>query len=227
MEKRTALDARLRAAASLVRQGAFFADIGTDHAYLPLFLVENGRVARALAADINEGPVAAARAHIAQRGLSDKIEVRRADGLVGMESLGLTDIAICGMGGELIRDIINAAPFVKDPAIRLILQPMSRAEVLRRYLAAEGFAVREECRTRDGDKIYTCMAAEYTGTPYTLSLLEATLGLLDRSDPLLLADAERKRTAARRRMAGKAQGRENTDAEQALLSALSALLEEL
>ncbi len=227
MEKRTVLDARLRAAASLVRQGAFFADIGTDHAYLPLFLVENGRVDRALAADINEGPVAAARTHIAKMGLSDKIEVRRADGLFGMESLELTDIAICGMGGELIRDILAAAPFVKNPAIRLILQPMSRAEVLRRYLAAEGFAVREEHRTRDGDKIYTCMAAEYTGTPYALSLLEATLGLLDKSDPLLLADAEKKRTAARRRMAGKAKGCENTDAERALIEALSALLEDI
>lgn len=227
MEKRTALDQRLAAVASLVRQGAFFADIGTDHAYLPLFLVKTGKVSRAVASDINEGPAESARAHIAAAGLSDKIEVRVTDGLTGLSDAGLSDIAICGMGGELIRDILSAAPFVKDGKIRLILQPMSRIDVLRRYLAKEGFEITEERRTKEGDKLYVCMAVTYSGVSHSLSLAEALLGKADKADPLFRLDAKRHLDRAKKRKAGKEKGKGDTDDEDREIAALTALLEEL
>ena len=172
----------MRAAAELVRQGAVFADIGTDHALLPVFLCKTGRISRAVAADINEGPLAAAKKQVREAGLTDKIRLHLADGLSGLENEGLTDIAICGMGGELIVSILENAPFVKNPGIRLILQPMTHAADLRRYLAENGFEVVAERTAEAAGKCYFCLAAEYTGVPYDITRLEATLGSLSHRD---------------------------------------------
>ena len=175
---RTVLDKRLRTAADLVRQGAYFADIGTDHAYLPVFLLEEGRISEAYASDVAEGPVASAKTHIAASSVKDRVTLRLADGLDGLFTVfpKVTDIAICGMGGELISHLIEKAPLVRNSAIQLILQPMTRAEVLRRYLAENGFAVKEERLSRESGRIYTCMSVYYTGKRYTLSPLSALLG---------------------------------------------------
>ena len=154
------------------------ADIGTDHAFLPVFLFHTGKITRAYAADINEGPLRSARCYIAESGYSDHITTVLTDGLTGLEDCGITDVAVCGMGGELITDILSAAPFVKEKSIRLILQPMTRASHLRRYLAREGFSVVDERVVRAQGKLYFCLAAEYTGTPYTLTRVEAELGRL-------------------------------------------------
>ncbi len=173
---RTTPDSRLRAAAAYVRQEAYFADIGTDHAYLPVFLLEEGRITRAVAADIGEGPLRNAAATVREAGLIEQVELIRTDGLNGLGDRGITDIAICGMGGELIASILDAAPFVRDPHIRLILQPMSRGGHLRRYLAETGFTILSETLCRANDRLYACLCVEYSGTPYTLSPTEAELG---------------------------------------------------
>ena len=94
----SALDARLLSVASLVRRGARFADVGTDHAYLPLYLLEEGMISSAVAADIAEGPLATARANVMASGREGDVTLLLANGLSGMDGLGLTDIAICGMG---------------------------------------------------------------------------------------------------------------------------------
>ena len=169
-------DARLLTAAAFVRQGAVFADVGTDHAYLPIYLVATGRVSRAVAADIGEGPIALARANIAAAGLSDRIEAVMTDGLFGLSEKGITDITICGMGGELISRILQDAPFVKKEGIRLILQPMSRAATLRRYLAENGYAILAERPCRAAGRVYSCLCAEYDGIPRAISPAEAEVG---------------------------------------------------
>ena len=157
------LNARLCSAASLVRQGAVFADIGTDHAYLPIFLLTEGVIDRAYATDINQGPLSSARANVAEAELCDRVTFMLCDGAHALSGKGIDDYAICGMGGELIADIIDRAPHLRDGAVRLILQPMSRQEHLRRYLMSEGFAIRCESYSYDSGKYYVTLMAEYTG----------------------------------------------------------------
>lgn len=159
------LDSRLGSVADFVRQGAYVADIGSDHAYLPLWLVLSGRAARAIASDIVEGPVARAAANVSAYGAEDKVRVIRADGLSGVKGLPITDVVIAGMGGELIADIISSAEWVFDAKYRLILQPMTHSEILRRELLARGFLIIDETLTEsaDGKRIYTTLCAEYNG----------------------------------------------------------------
>ena len=173
---KSALNARLLTAAELTGQDATFADIGTDHAYLPLFLLDAGRIRYAYCCDINEGPLASARKNAEERGRLDKCEFILTDGAAGLEGRGITDYAICGMGGELIADISDRAPHLRDARVNLILQPMSRQEKLRSYLAASGFAVNCESYSLDAGKYYVCMRASYVGSPQPLSPLEAITG---------------------------------------------------
>ena len=228
---RTVLDKRLRTAADLVRQGAYFADIGTDHAYLPVFLLEEGRVSEAYASDVARGPVASARSHIAASSVADRVTLRLADGLDGLFTAfpKVTDIAICGMGGELISHLIEKAPLVRDPAIQLILQPMTRAEVLRRYLAENGFAVKEERLSREGGRIYTCMSVFYTGERYTLSPLSALLGetlLSGERTPLFYDYAEEKLASLETRIQGLTVGGYDAAEDEAFRDALRSILKE-
>ena len=200
-------------AAALVREGARFADVGTDHAYLPLYLLGEGRISLAVAADIAEGPLERARENLAAAGLS------------GMEGLGLTDIAICGMGGEMIASILAAAPFVRDPAVRLILQPMTRADVLRRYLAEEGFLVFSERYAAEDGRVYLCLGASYGGGARSLSSVEATLGEPEKRDrrdrAAYLAYLDIRERELRGRLIGKRAGGADTREEEILLAAIS------
>jgi tRNA (adenine22-N1)-methyltransferase len=161
-------------AAAYVRRGSAVADIGTDHAWLPIYLIERGIAPRAVAADINEGPLNRARINI-PKGMKDKIELRLTDGLRGIESTAPDDILICGMGGELIARIIKDAPFTKNKKIRLVLQPMTKAAYLREFLLFEGFSIIGETLSFD-DRIYQTLCAEYTGESSSYSPLELLLG---------------------------------------------------
>ena len=167
---------RLLSAAEFVRQGAYFADIGTDHAYLPLFLLEEGKITRAVCADINAGPLDSAKNNAEEYGLSDKIIFRLTNGAVGLSDMGITDYAICGMGGELIAEIIEASDHLKRTGVRLILQPMSKQSHLRRYLARRGFLTVGEKYSYDAGKYYLCLAAEYTGECREIGDFEAEFG---------------------------------------------------
>ncbi len=163
------------AAASFVRPGAVFADIGTDHAYLPVFLAERGIIKKAVAADINRGPIERAESNIRAAGLSCVIDTVQTDGLTGIEAFAPTDIAICGMGGELIARIVDCADFTKNENIRLILQPMTKAEVLREYLTQNGFKIVDETLAKE-DKVYQIICAEYRGETEKYTDAELYLG---------------------------------------------------
>lgn len=173
---RSEMTPRLLTAASFVREGAVVADVGTDHAYLPIYLVSAGTAVRAVASDINEGPLARAEANVRRFGLSDKIALRLTPGLEGIEVFAPTDILICGMGGELIASILEAATFVRDSQIRLILQPMTSARELRLWLAQNGFAVTEERFAAEREKLYVVLCASYCGKPYVLSDADSYAG---------------------------------------------------
>lgn len=171
------IDDRLYLAASFVREEGVAADVGTDHAYIPIFLINSGRCPRALASDINAGPLERAKKNAEKYGIDGEIIFSLADGLDGLplEENGVTDIVICGMGGELIARILDGSQYVKREGVRLILQPMTKPEALRKYLSEKGFA------EVDGgvavvDKVYQCIVCEYTGVPYALSPAELLVG---------------------------------------------------
>ena len=172
------LSKRLSAAASFVRDGAVCADIGTDHAYIPISLVLDGRVKYAIASDINEGPILKARENIEKYGLSDKITARIADGLNSIEEYKPNSIVICGMGGELIARIINDCAYVKQQGIQLILQPMTSIAELREYLS-HGFKIYDEDIVFDADKLYQIICAEYDGNEHSYTSAELEIGKIN------------------------------------------------
>jgi len=182
------LDARLATAASFVRKGAVVADIGTDHAYLPIYLLQKGVAKAAVAADINEGPLARAKADAALFGMGDSLSFCLSDGLesIDLAGLGVTDVVICGMGGELIAHILDRSPYVKNEAVRLILQPMTAGDDLRAYLDRAGFAVIDERLSLAGGKYYCCICAEYDGVLRQSSPAQLLLGkkTIENHEPL-------------------------------------------
>lgn len=175
MQTTTKPDTRLCSAIPYLKRGGRVADIGTDHAYLPIYLVAEGISAQALACDINEGPIRSARANIAAAGLDDRISTLRTDGLCGVEQFHPDDVMIFGMGGELIARILADAPWVKSEKIGLILQPMTRIATLRAWLLENGFTITGETITLE-DKYYQTVAARYTGVVAHYTECELLIG---------------------------------------------------
>ena len=169
---RKSLNPRLTSAAEFVRQGARFADVGTDHAYLPIFLLGEGRISYALCTDINEGPLASAVANARDAGLYEKMDFCLTDGAAALSGYGITDMAICGMGGDLIASIVEAAEYLRDENINLILQPMTKQEALRESLYLMGYEIIAESYSRDAGKPYVCMQAKYCGVKRELPEFE-------------------------------------------------------
>lgn len=219
------LSPRLLAAADLVRPMATLADVGTDHAYLPIYLCKLGKIRSAIASDINEGPVERAKINIASHSLARKISVKLTDGLSGLREYSPTDIVICGMGGELIISIISAAEWTKDKSIRLILQPMTHADKLRAYLIGAGFSIIEE-RLAKEEKVYQIICAEYSGEISEYSPLELIFGKqnIERGGEELLAYAEYVRSVFEVRLLGKQKAGSDTSEEESMLSGIDQLL---
>lgn len=160
-----ALSKRLQAAADMVRQGSVVADIGTDHGFLPVHLIQHGICPRAIAADIKKGPLDAARRTVQTACLSQQVSLRLGDGLAPIEPGEADDIVIAGMGGETIVAILENVPWIKDPRYRLVLQPMSRAEQVHRFLYETGFEIEQERWIQDGKHGYVVLCASFADTP--------------------------------------------------------------
>ncbi len=159
------MKARLQAIEALVRPGPGLIDVGTDHGYLPLSLARHGYPGALFAADLREGPLNAARRSAAQAGLSERIVFQLCDGLSLCDPQAVDTIVIAGMGGDVICGILDRAEWCMDPRYRLILQPMTRAEVLRYWLAHNGFAIDAECLVREGKEIYSVLRAVFGDAP--------------------------------------------------------------
>ena len=157
------LDERLAQCAEFVREGASVADIGTDHAYLPVYLVKSGKTKKAVAADVRVGPLENAKGNIIRNGLESSIKTVLSDGLEKIGPDEADDIVIAGMGSELIIRIIEAAPWLRDGKKHLILQPMTRAEKLRKYLCRSGFEIISERACISCKKTYSVMLCAFDG----------------------------------------------------------------
>ncbi len=225
--KNFTLDGRLSSAAKFVRQGARFADIGTDHAHLPIFLLKSERINYAVCSDINEGPLASARENAALAGVIEKIDFTLANGADALKEKDVSDIAVCGMGGELIAEIITRADFLKKDGIRLILQPMSKQSALRKALAGLGYSVINEEYSSSLGKLYVTLCAEYTGKSYEISEFEAEFGkeeFLTYPSGIKREFLLRKANALLRAARGKTEGGEKNPKEQRLYDYINNIL---
>ena len=167
---------RLKEVSRFVRDGACVADVGTDHAYLPIYLLKKGVARYAVATDVREGPLVHTRDNVDFYKVSDKVAIYRTDGLVGIEKYSPDDIMICGMGGELILRIVTECDYTRKAGVRLLLQPMSSFAELRQGLSQSGYTTEAESLVRDGHMIYQVIVCTYTGEKYTLSSAQLLLG---------------------------------------------------
>lgn len=152
---------RLTVAASLVSRGNVLADVGTDHGYVPIYLVEKKVIPRAIAMDINRGPLERAKEHIAQYGMGEYIQTRLSDGVSAL-SLGEADtILIAGMGGGLVMHILEDGAVVCQSARELVLQPQSELERVRRYLHENGYVTDVEEMVEEEGKYYPMMRVHF------------------------------------------------------------------
>ena len=172
------LTPRLKAAASLVRGGGILADIGTDHGYLPIYLIESGKISKAIAADIGKMPLENARKSVEQNALSDKISLRLSDGLRGFSPDDADEFVFAGMGGTLITEKLAETEWIKNEKYHFVFQPQSRAEELRQFLFENGFQIEEEIATNEGRRVYIAFSAFYNGEKTECSYADCFLGKL-------------------------------------------------
>ena len=161
MEKK--MNKRLSAIAALVNEGKGLVDVGTDHGYLPAYLAASGYKGALFASDINEGPLQSARRTAAEAGLSDQIRFLLCDGLRLCPPEEIDTIVIAGMGGDMIVKILDEAEWCMDPRYHLILQPMTKAEVLRYWLIYNEFAIESETIVEEGGTLYQIISSRFGG----------------------------------------------------------------
>ena len=159
MGKHLELTPRLRQIAAWVRQGAHLADVGTDHAYLPVWLTLQGRVASAIASDLRRGPLDRAQETGRRYGVGDRITFRLGNGLAAVAPEECDTIVIAGMGGETMAGVLSRALWTREGKT-LILQPQSTQDVLRRFLAGYGWRIRSERVVREGERWYPILVVE-------------------------------------------------------------------
>lgn len=177
LNRKLELSPRLQAVAELVPKGARLADVGTDHAYLPVSLLLSGTIPGAIACDLRAGPLDRARRTAERYGCTDQMSFRLCDGLSGISSSEADVIVIAGMGGETIADILCAAKWVKVKHLTVILQPMSKQPQLRRWLWQNGFAIRSERLAVEERAFYNIIQAS-AGDTAPLTPAQEWAGLL-------------------------------------------------
>jgi len=179
--KQLELSSRLQKLADWVPQGVTFADIGTDHGYLPVWLRLHERVSYAIASDLRKGPLERAKETGRTYGV-DGIDYRLANGLEEIRPEEASVIAIAGMGGENIAGILKAAPWTADGKHTLLLAPHTKSELLRRYLMEHGYQIVREALVRDRGTLYPVMEVQAGTMKLTLGQLYGGAKLLH--DPL-------------------------------------------
>jgi tRNA (adenine22-N1)-methyltransferase len=166
--KNMELSIRLKAIASMIEECDSVVDVGTDHGYIPIYLVKNGLIKNAVASDINRGPVEKAKGNVISNDVSTQISCRLGSGLATINKGEVQVAIVAGMGGNLIRDILEADLDVVKELKYMILQPVQNAEVLREYLYSTGYDIIDEEICIDDGKFYEIIKAKYNTKPVTL-----------------------------------------------------------
>lgn len=180
------LSSRLETVASFIPQGARVADIGTDHGFLPIWLVQKSICSEVIACDVREGPLSQARRFACEYGVEDKISFKLGYGLTPVEPYEVDTIVIAGMGGETIKNILSAAPWIKEGDYTLILQPQSKLPELIRWLNESQYAVTNGRLAEDDGRIYLVIEVKrgHAAAP-SISELYVPKVLEDSADTLL------------------------------------------
>lgn len=186
---------RLTTAAALVKQGYTLADVGTDHGYIPIYLMQQEKIPSAIAMDINEGPLERAKEHIALYGLQAYIQTRLSDGVAALKPGEVEAVLIAGMGGGLVMHILKDGEKVCQSAKELILQPQSEIEHVREFLREEGYTILAEDMVYEDGKFYPMMKVQYQGENVEELKLSDLYGglLLQNRHPVLKTFLEKER----------------------------------
>ena len=206
------LGPRLKTAADMVRKGARVADIGTDHAYLVAYLLLNDICTFGYACDINPNPLKKAEKTIKENLLEERAKLVLCDGLSSLSQDSADDFVIAGMGGETIISILDNCSWSKDETKHYVLQPMTKASLLRNYLCENGFEIKDETAVKDSNRIYTVMSVYYTGNAFTPDFVFSQLGKLSTKKDSESAEYIKNRAAA---ILKKADGLAKNDPESA------------
>ncbi len=152
------LTPRLAAVAEKVPTGCRLVDVGTDHARLPIWLLQKGQIACAIASDLRKGPLQQAARNLATHQLTEGVTLVQCPGLTGIDLDRVDVVTICGMGGETVLHILEETPAAREK--RLILQPQSNLALLRRFLQGNGYAIVQESLCRDRGYFYVIWQVE-------------------------------------------------------------------
>ncbi|MDO4811618.1 MAG: class I SAM-dependent methyltransferase [Eubacteriales bacterium] len=181
-QKQLQLQPRLQLLADMVPAGSRLADIGTDHGYLPVWLLQQGKIPFAIASDIHSEPLTHARQSAQEYG-ADGIHFRLCSGLDAIAPQEVDTIVIAGMGGETIIHILESAPWTKTGRYTILLQPMTKVELLRDWLVDNGYRFVKERLVRDKDFLYPVMQMT-AGSQPKLTPLQRCVGAALSDDPL-------------------------------------------
>lgn len=189
---------RLEAIADMIVPGSRVADIGTDHGYLPIYLLEKGVIEFAVCSDVKKGPLANAEKNIKKYGFVDNTRLCLADGLAGIKSGEADTAVIAGMGGEMIASILEAG--IPDGMNRFVLQPMRNIDVLRRKIHSLGLEIKDEKLVKEKEKFYIIICAS-AGNPENWQEDEYIVSPLLKKEPLWQEFASKERAKLRRNLA--------------------------
>lgn len=186
------LDARLRTVAELIGNYRRVADIGSDHAYLPVWLILQDKADFAVAVEIQTGPLEAANRTVGETALQESVSVRLGDGLAVLQPGEVETVVIAGMGGTAIRGILDRSPEIVQRLSRIVCQPMTGAAGLRRWLLENGWTIVAEELVRDEGRLYEVLAAEPgLSEPLSELLLEVGPLLWQQRHPFVAAQLDR------------------------------------
>lgn len=177
---------RLLCCASMVQSGSRVADIGTDHGYLGIYLLQSGAARHVIACDLRKDPLENARRNAKLFGVDGEMELRLSDGLEKIRPDEVDTVVMAGMGGDLIQKILSQCPWRKREGLQFILQPQSAGNVLRRWLCEDGFEIQREEPVQDGHFLYTVMELRQgEPSPLTPGTEYASPALLKGESPLV------------------------------------------
>lgn len=181
------LTERLQLSADKIRAGSFPADIGTDHAYVPIYLVKNGICKKAVATDIRKGPLERAVKNVDMYGLSNSIIIKQGYGLSPVYDEDVDCAILAGMGGYLVCSILDKGREKAEVMDYFVIQPMQFADEVRKYLYHNGYTISDESLVREGSKIYQIMVAEHGWEKIDDEIyFEVGRKLIEKKDPLLM-----------------------------------------